>query len=339
MIKELNLQHVRDKEAMILQEVWRHNLHEELNLISELRRSCNFVFVDTEFPGFLKPAPHRAPREDTYSALKYNVDRMKLVQVGITLSDSKRFFTWQFNLKDFDPEVDNCSKDSIEFLKRNGIDFCKNGKDGVSAAVLSKGLTEKLIRGCEGLRWVTFHGLYDLAYLIKIVYKMPLPETLNGFLGLVRELFGAMVFDVKYMAKECDARFAEAGLLKLSRMLEINWKGTSRQAGRDSLLTAMVFWEMKKRFADFNEEAHAGALYELEEHARDESVNVATTSYDRVAPVRVSRGPGSVPFGYAMLPSPSSMPPHGYPPVAVGYCPPPYGYWLAPGPFFYAPPQ
>ncbi|XP_020259053.1 probable CCR4-associated factor 1 homolog 11 [Asparagus officinalis] len=256
-----------------VRDVYANNVHQELELMSALRKSFNFVIIDTEFPGFLRSTPRGASEEEIYSALKYNVDNMKLVQLGITLSNGKISLAWQFNLKDFDHEADNRSEDSIELLKRSGIDFDKNRKYGISADVLSIGLTEKLIAGCEGLKWITFHGLYDLAYLIKLVYKMPLPETLAGFLGLVRILFGPMVYDVKYMAKRCSAYFAEVGLVKLSKMLGINWRGKPHQAGHDSLLTAKVFWEMMNKFDGFKEDEHAGILYGFEENARKELEN------------------------------------------------------------------
>ncbi|XP_020259057.1 probable CCR4-associated factor 1 homolog 9 [Asparagus officinalis] len=294
--------------------------------------------------------PVASPREEEiYSALKYNVDRMKLIQLGITLTNEESYASWQFNMKDFDPRVDDCSEASIEFLKKSGIDFGKNLRDGVSADVLSKGLVENsLLRGGEGLKWITFHGMYDLAYLIKIVYgQTPLPDTLAGFLRLVRKLFGTRVYDLKHMAKEYDASLSEVGLVKLSRVLEIEWTGSSHQAGHDSLLTAMAFWKMKREFPDFDEGKHAGILYGFEEHGKRESGNIvmlfnpvalASIALSRqscapLAPFR--RAPrlyayrGVFPPGCGPVPGPPFAYRGGFP---AGYhpIPSPYGYWAAP---------
>jgi CCR4-NOT transcription complex subunit 7/8 len=58
------------------------------------------------------------------------VDLLKLIQLGITFTDSKGGLkpgvcTWQFNLK-FDLEQDMFAQDSIDLLQRSGIEFDKH---------------------------------------------------------------------------------------------------------------------------------------------------------------------------------------------------------------------
>ena len=66
---------------------------------------------------------------------------------------------------------------------------------------------EKFILPCRGTtKWVTFHGLYDLAYIVKLLTQSPLPNTLCEFLCLVKNLLGS-VYDVKQ---------SFAGLMRLS---------------------------------------------------------------------------------------------------------------------------
>ena len=46
---------------------------------------------------------------------------------------------------------------------------------------------------------VTFQGLNDVAYLVKLLTRAPLPSTLRGFTGLMGEMLGRVV-DVKHMS-------------------------------------------------------------------------------------------------------------------------------------------
>ena len=274
-----------------VREVWSHNMLEEVEAIAQVRRSLPYVFLDTEFPGFIHSVHRGASEEEIYGAVKLNVDSLKLVQLGITLSDidGRSLRSWQFNLSDFDPNEDECSKTSVEFLKRSGVDFDKNHRDGVSAARLSPLLSQSLIQCHPGTstKWVTFHGLYDVAYTVKLLCREPLPSTLDAFLGLVWELLGP-VYDLKHMASTCsgsDGCFTDVGLVRLSRMLGIDWDGSSHQGGHDSLLTAMVFWEMKRRFPGFNDDGdtNAGLLYSVEQHA----LNAKMENYTMVLPYDV----------------------------------------------------
>lgn len=250
-----------------VREVWAHNLHQELDLISNMHTSCPlpYVFLDTEFPGFLRQTPRDAMEEARYNDLRFNVDRMKLVQLGITLTtDGENFYAWQFNLKDFDHETDACSEPSVAFLKKSGIDFDRNRREGVSSEELSKLLQAKLISVRRGeTRWVTFHGLYDLAYLIKLVCEGPVPDSLSGFVRRVRELFG-QVYDVKYMSRAISGCLVDLGLARLSKALMIEWTGCSHQAGHDSLLTALVFVKLKA-YRGLDETMYVGVLYGIEE--------------------------------------------------------------------------
>ena len=90
-----------------IKEVWAENLDEEFLKIVELVESYNNISIDTEFPGFCVKGENNS-NQDAYTLIKSNVDKLKLIQVGITLSDDKGNMphptnTWQFNLK-FDLE-------------------------------------------------------------------------------------------------------------------------------------------------------------------------------------------------------------------------------------------
>jgi CCR4-NOT transcription complex subunit 7/8 len=59
--------------------------------------------------------------------IKHNVDFLKVIQIGISLSDEngkcpEPVSTWQFNFN-FDIDVDPRAQSSIDMLKSSGIDF------------------------------------------------------------------------------------------------------------------------------------------------------------------------------------------------------------------------
>lgn len=86
-----------------IKEVWAENLDEEMLKISKLLETYTNISMDTEFPGFYKKNENGAI-QDAYTLIKSNVDILKLIQVGITLSDDQGNMpspinTWQFNLK------------------------------------------------------------------------------------------------------------------------------------------------------------------------------------------------------------------------------------------------
>lgn len=124
-------------EPIMIREVWAHNLQEEFNLIRGFVGTYNFISMDTEFPGVIFPLKvdhrHLQPYEQ-YSYLKSNVDALKIIQIGLTLTDAKgnipRFKNicciWEFNFCDFKIGRDIHNQDSIDMLRRQGIDFtCK----------------------------------------------------------------------------------------------------------------------------------------------------------------------------------------------------------------------
>lgn len=86
-----------------IKEVWAENLEEEFLKIVQLVDTYNNISIDTEFPGFCIKGDSNS-NQDAYTLIKSNVDKLKLIQVGITLSDDKGNMphptnTWQFNLK------------------------------------------------------------------------------------------------------------------------------------------------------------------------------------------------------------------------------------------------
>jgi CCR4-NOT transcription complex subunit 7/8 len=84
---------------------------------------------DTEFPGVVaKPISNFKSSSDYhYQTIRTNVDLLKIIQLGLTLSNemgelAPDVCTYQFNFK-FSLETDVYAQDSIDLLTRSGLDF------------------------------------------------------------------------------------------------------------------------------------------------------------------------------------------------------------------------
>lgn len=157
-----------------IRQVWAENLEQEFGLIRGIIHMFPYVSIDTEFPGVVV-APNFDPKipyhlrhmdpSEQYSFLKANVDNLKLIQLGLTLTDADGNLpgddayshNWEFNFKDFDVERDLQNPDSIGLLRRQGVDFKRNliyGVDSLEFAklfMLSSGLVFN-----SGVSWLHF---------------------------------------------------------------------------------------------------------------------------------------------------------------------------------------
>jgi CCR4-NOT transcription complex subunit 7/8 len=82
--------------------------------------------MDTEFPGNVYPLQNFT-NNFYYKFIKLNVDKLNLIQLGITLFNENGEMLpegscWQFNLK-FNINSDVHSGESISLLSNSGIDF------------------------------------------------------------------------------------------------------------------------------------------------------------------------------------------------------------------------
>lgn len=120
------------KKTIFIRHVWSKNAEFEFSLIRDLIDRFPFVSMDTEFPGVVfRHYPPYADPVNHYQTLKSNVDALKLIQVGITLTDRNGNlpslghpdwrFIWEFNFSDFDISSDDHAPKSVDLLRHQGI--------------------------------------------------------------------------------------------------------------------------------------------------------------------------------------------------------------------------
>jgi CCR4-NOT transcription complex subunit 7/8 len=232
----------------IIRDVFMDNFREEIKTITKLIETYKYVSFDTEFPGVIFQC-HQNTREAYYKSIKQNVDKLKLIQMGITISDEhgntpQGVNTWQFNLK-FDLNSDQYSNESIALLCNSGIDFEKLQSNGIPPEIFGEYMMTSGLLLNEELHWISFHGIYDFAYFIKIVTNLPLPETEFLFFDCLK-LYFPYYYDIRHLVRFNDS--FRGSLAKLGVELNVSRVGTMHQAGSDSLITSEIFFKLKKEY-------------------------------------------------------------------------------------------
>lgn len=249
-------------------DVWADTLEEAMNTIRNLVDDYPYIAMDTEFPGVVaRPIGTFKKSDNNYQTLRCNVDMLKLIQLGLTFADEHGNpppnvpSTWQFNFR-FDIQDEMYAHDSIELLKRAGIDFEKHREDGIDVHDFGELLITSGLVLSEDVKWIAFHSGYDLGYLVKLVTCLPLPKNQTEFFETVKVFFPS-IYDVKYMMKSC--RNLKGGLQDLADDLEVERIGPQHQAGSDSLLTLHTFFKMKQLYFEdhIDDDKYCGVLYGL----------------------------------------------------------------------------
>uniref|UniRef100_A0A2N9HDP3 poly(A)-specific ribonuclease n=1 Tax=Fagus sylvatica TaxID=28930 RepID=A0A2N9HDP3_FAGSY len=152
---------------VVIREVWQHNLEEEFHLIKIAAMTHHMVSMDTEFPGVVyRPANvdkrclGKLSPVMNYQIMKENVNATNIIQLGLALCDdhgnlpnfgTMSQYVWQFNFSDFDVYTDLQNTDSIDLLKRQGIDFDRNLEEVFDM--------KNMMKFCDGL----YGGLENLS--------------------------------------------------------------------------------------------------------------------------------------------------------------------------------
>ena len=269
----------------MIRDVWASNLEQEIREISELLPEYSFVSMDTEFPGVVaKPVGNMRANDYQYQTLRCNVDILKIIQLGITLTDKEgnrppNVSTWQFNFQ-FSLKDDMYNKDSIDLLTSCGLDFDRHENEGIDVMKFGEIVT------CSGLvinpsiSWVSFHSGYDFGYFLKVLSNMKLPEKESEFFELL-DIFFPCIYDIKYILKLTPN--LKGGLQDVADDLGVKRIGAQHQAGSDSLLTAETFFKLVKVHFDdqIDNSKFKGILFGLGQTAfTSNGQSVSSLSYD-----------------------------------------------------------
>lgn len=227
-------------------EVFADNFVSEIKRIGLLLEEFPYVGMDTEFPGVVYPLTEYT-QDFYYQSLKLNVDSLKLIQLGITLSDAngnlpKGTHTWQFNLK-FNIKKDKISPESLSLLHNCGINFdtlCSNGIDHLTFAeyLVTSGLVLN-----QDVHWISFHGSFDFAYLLRLLLNDALPEKEHEFTSQLM-LYFPNHYDIRIICSGNDKLVG--GLNRVAQSLQVKRIGEVHQAGSDAFVTINVFHKIRK---------------------------------------------------------------------------------------------
>ncbi|KAM0745782.1 CAF1-domain-containing protein [Meredithblackwellia eburnea MCA 4105] len=248
-------------------EVWADNLAVEFHNIRQAIDQYPFVAMDTEFPGVVaRPIGlFKGSSDYHFQTLRCNVDLLRIIQLGLTLTDDKGELrpgvcTWQFNFR-FSINDDMYAPESIELLTKSGINFSRHDSHGIPVEDFGELLIASGLVLEDNVEWVSFHSGYDFGYLLKIVSCSPLPSTESEFFELLRIWF-PRIWDIKYLMKSC--KTLKGGLQEVADDLQVPRIGPQHQAGSDSLLTAATFFKMRQRFFEGTIDVrYMGVLYGL----------------------------------------------------------------------------
>ncbi|KAN0041268.1 hypothetical protein ACTFIV_003805 [Dictyostelium citrinum] len=288
-----------------IKDVWGYNLDEEMEKIRNLVDDYNYIAMDTEFPGIVtRPVGNfRSTSDYHYQTLRLNVDQLKIIQLGLTFSDSegnlaKPTCTWQFNFK-FSLSEDMYAQDSIDLLSRSGIEFKKNEANGIDILDFGEQLMSSGIVLNDNIKWISFHSGYDFGYLLKSLTCTVLPLDEADFFGLARTYFPC-IYDIKYIMKSC--KNLKGGLSELADDLDIKRIGPQHQAGSDSLLTSTTFFKMRKMFFEnqLDDSKYLNILYGLSSFGPDGTPTNIHTGAGNNPPPQLSNS-GSTNYGYSPL--------------------------------------
>lgn len=171
-----------------------------------------------------------------------NVNELKLIQIGITIADQMGrtptpISTWQFNMH-FDMSIDKYNSESIEMLKKAGLNFEKHSRIGISHELFAQYLKSSGLVQNPDLTWIAFNSSFDFAYMVKLLEGSDecaqLPTSKYEFLKKCNQYFPNF-YDVKQL------EISTGSLAEQAIKSDIKWEGNSHQAGSDSLVTMKLF--------------------------------------------------------------------------------------------------
>jgi hypothetical protein len=97
----------------------------------------------------------------------------------------------------------------------------------------------------DDIYWISFHGVYDFAYLLRVATNLNLPENDTLFFDILKVYF-PHYYDIRYLVRYTEN--FRGSLSKLGQELNVPRVGTQHQAGSDSLITSEIFNKLRSEF-------------------------------------------------------------------------------------------
>ena len=225
-------------------DVWSEDVRPVLREIERIVKRYEIIAIDTEFPGTCIDVIglENNPQTVEFHNMRFNVNTTKLIQLGMSFSDSngarpEPYHTFQFNFA-FDVDVDIINNASFRLLVDSGIDFERLKTDGISQSLFSELLIDHRLICNESLTWISYHGAIDFAYIVKLLIIDDISSQSDKFFDALRFVF-PILYDVKTLAGRINT--LTGGLSKLASLLKIARVGAKHQGGSDSMLALDVF--------------------------------------------------------------------------------------------------
>ena len=114
--------------------------------------------------------------------------------------------------------TDICNAESIQLLEMAGINFKSHIKQGINHRRFGELLTMSGLVLSPSMSWITFHGIYDFAYLLRILLGYDLPETYSEFLDLLK-IFIPHFYDIKAIMGDCHE--LSGGLNRVAQQMDV----------------------------------------------------------------------------------------------------------------------
>uniref|UniRef100_A0A5S6QB69 poly(A)-specific ribonuclease n=1 Tax=Trichuris muris TaxID=70415 RepID=A0A5S6QB69_TRIMR len=227
--------------------VWKGNMHNEVDVLSDLVEEFPIVALDTEFPGLVVLDENdRKSKRCTYDTVRLNVENSQLIQAGLSFfsEDGRQppgANTWQFNFN-FTLGINPIVNESYELLASAGVNFNRLAADGISRFRFAERMLMSGVLLNPDVKWLTFQGGFDFAYLLKMFSNMNLPRTHDAFMEELKYYF-PVTYDLREMLSSCGLH---GGLQAVATQLKVDRIGTAHQAGSDSMTTGFCFFKLRE---------------------------------------------------------------------------------------------
>ncbi|XP_066373620.1 probable CCR4-associated factor 1 homolog 11 [Miscanthus floridulus] len=242
--------HAAAASGIPVRSLWEDNLELELRFVYSFVHNARYAAVNIHYLGVIHGGSQKhtsQTADERYSVIKANVDALKPIQVGLAIyNDFGHIVAWEFNLRGFHPATaDPHAANSVGYLdEARGLSFDEHQAHGITASRLATGLNGCGLFRRPQISWITYAGVYNIGYLMKILSMgNPLPDSLGGFLDMVRQFLGQDVYDVARIAVDCALPPGQEHVA--SSLCLVPAALSPRLAGAGSLLALQAFMRLK----------------------------------------------------------------------------------------------